>query len=100
MLTVCIGWDPHEIIAWHVLAHSIMRRASRPVTIKPIMLSQIALIATGPARKFLPDGRNAHLIQEGVNWWVSLLMEYWDLQNLNNQGNGFISIWTPKQEQP
>lgn len=40
-LTVCIGFDPRETIAWHVLAHSIMRRASRPVRILPINLKQL-----------------------------------------------------------
>jgi hypothetical protein len=39
-LTVCIGYDHRESIAYHVLAHSIMRRASGPVRIQPIMLSQ------------------------------------------------------------
>lgn len=27
-------------------------------------------IDTQPARKFLTDGRNAHLIQEGETWWL------------------------------
>lgn len=27
------------------------------------------VIANRPARKTLPDGRNAHLIQEGIDWW-------------------------------
>lgn len=26
-------------------------------------------IASGPANLWLPDGRNAHIIQEGSNWW-------------------------------
>lgn len=47
-LTVAIGYDPHEVIAWHVLAHSIQRRASRPVHIIPVMLSQLKGIYTRP----------------------------------------------------
>lgn len=39
-LHICIGYDHREAIAYHVLAHSIMRRASIPVSIQPIMLSQ------------------------------------------------------------
>ncbi len=27
------------------------------------------LIASYPAKKFLPDGRNAHLIIENIDWW-------------------------------
>lgn len=41
-LQICIGYDQREAIAYHVLAHSIMRRASAPVRIQPIMLSQLA----------------------------------------------------------
>jgi len=54
-------------------------------------------IATRPAVKFLADGRNAHLIQQPINWWVPKLMEYFDLQNLSGQKGEFISIWTPKE---
>lgn len=52
-------------------------------------------IATRPARKFLADGRNAHLIQEPISWWVPRIMKYFDLQNLANQKGEFLSIWTP-----
>jgi hypothetical protein len=41
-LKVCIGYDHREAIAYHVLAHSIMRRASKPVCIQPIILSQFS----------------------------------------------------------
>lgn len=32
-------------------------------------------IATRPAKKYLADGRNAHLIQEPARWWIEKL---WD----------------------
>ena len=41
MLNVFIGYDQNESIAFHVLAHSIMRRASRPVSITPLYLPQL-----------------------------------------------------------
>lgn len=41
MLNVFIGYDPNETIAWHVLAHSIHRRASIPISIAPLMRSQL-----------------------------------------------------------
>ena len=47
-LRVCIGYDHREAIAYHVLAHSIMRRASRPVSIQPISLHQLAGVWTRP----------------------------------------------------
>lgn len=40
-LKVYIGYDPREAITYHVLAHSILTRASGPVQICPIMLSQL-----------------------------------------------------------
>lgn len=40
-LKVFIGWDEHEAIAYNVLAHSIQRRASRPVAIIPLRLNQL-----------------------------------------------------------
>lgn len=36
MLTIAIGYDPRESIAFYVLAHSIIRRASGPVQIIPL----------------------------------------------------------------
>ena len=41
MLTVAIGYDHRESIAFHVLAHSIMRRASGPVRIVPVNLDNL-----------------------------------------------------------
>ena len=36
------------------------------------------LIACHPAKKTLPDGRNAHLIVEGPEYWKPLLLENFD----------------------
>ena len=41
MIKVFIGFDSHEIVAYHVLSHSIHARASEPVAIAPLMLSQL-----------------------------------------------------------
>jgi len=41
MIRVFVGYDPREAVAYNVLAHSINRRASRPVAIAPLMLSQL-----------------------------------------------------------
>lgn len=40
-ITVYIGFDPRETVAFHVLAHSIHARSSRPVSIAPLMLSEL-----------------------------------------------------------
>lgn len=46
MLKVFIGYDPREAVTWHVLSHSIMTRASGPVSITPVALSTLKGIYT------------------------------------------------------
>ena len=41
MFQVFIGYDPREAVAYHTLAHSILRRSSVPVAIAPVMQSQL-----------------------------------------------------------
>lgn len=45
-MRVFIGYDSNEVVAYHVLAHSIISRASIPVSIQPVMLSQLRGIYT------------------------------------------------------
>ena len=40
-LKIYIGYDPKEAVTWHVLAHSILARASGPIQICPISLSTL-----------------------------------------------------------
>jgi hypothetical protein len=46
VIPVYVGFDPRETVAFHVLSHSIQARASQPVTIAPLMLSQLVRILT------------------------------------------------------
>lgn len=41
MIRIFIGYDPREAVAYHVLVHSIQTRASQPVSIAPLLLSQL-----------------------------------------------------------
>ena len=41
MIRVFIGFDEVETVAFHVLSHSIHTRASRPVSIMPIITNQL-----------------------------------------------------------
>ena len=41
VLQIYIGYDPKEAVAYHTLVHSIQRHASIPVTIAPLMQSQL-----------------------------------------------------------
>lgn len=38
------------------------------------------LVAYLPAYKTLPDGRNAHIIQQPPEWWLPKIMERWHLE--------------------
>jgi hypothetical protein len=44
MINVFIGYDPRETVAYSVLAHSIQARASRPVSVAPLMLTQLKAV--------------------------------------------------------
>ena len=46
MIRVLVGFDPRETVAFHVLSHSILARASEPVCIAPLMLSQLGSTLT------------------------------------------------------
>jgi lipopolysaccharide biosynthesis glycosyltransferase len=46
MIRIFIGFDPRETVAYHVLSHSIHARASAPVSIAPLMLSQLGGLMT------------------------------------------------------
>lgn len=46
MIKIFIGYDPREAEAYSVLAHSINVRASQPVSIMPLALSQLKNIMT------------------------------------------------------
>lgn len=50
-------------------------------------------IHTKPAVKVLPDGRNAHLIQQPPVWWLPRLLERWpDMQSFQQVEDGFYVI--------
>ena len=40
-IRIFIGFDPRETVAWHVLCHSILARASRPVSFTPLALNHL-----------------------------------------------------------
>jgi len=43
-------------------------------------------IHTGPAVKTLSDGRNAHIIQQPMQWWLPKLWDRFDLQSVQVTG--------------
>lgn len=39
------------------------------------------VVNTAPVINLLPDGRNAHLIQQKTDWWMEILGCFWDLDD-------------------
>lgn len=52
-------------------------------------------IGTTPAVKILPDGRNAHLIQEPPEWWLPKIMQRFQLQAFSRIPGGFLVVVCP-----
>ncbi len=53
-------------------------------------------IHTQPAQKVLPDGRNAHLIQESYRWWLPKLWARFELAMMQETSKGFFVLVGPK----
>ena len=49
-------------------------------------------IHTGPAKKVLSDGRNAHLIQETYDWWLPKLMARFHIHSFAHDQHGFYVV--------
>lgn len=52
-------------------------------------------IATGPAKKVLPDGRNAHITQHDINWWMYKLLPLFEVKSVMQIGHGFVAVLSP-----
>lgn len=70
MIRVFIGYDAHESVAFYTLAHSILRRASQPVQIVPIVLSQLKEIHNRPRERFQSNDFTF------ARWLVPFLCDY------------------------
>ena len=49
-------------------------------------------VSTGAAVKVLPDGRNAHLIQQGASWWLPKFLQRFELVRFDRMQNEFWII--------
>jgi hypothetical protein len=54
-------------------------------------------IHCGPAVKHLPDGRNAHLIQQPSSWWLPRLCRYFEISHLQAEPQGFWVLTEPRR---
>lgn len=65
------------------------------LTIKCALL----VIATRPAEKRLPDGRNAHLTIDSVSWWTHQLLDNhrdWKAKLIDDEKAGMMHMWFRK----
>ena len=56
-------------------------------------------VATRPAKKFLADGRNAHLIQQPAEWWLPKIMQRWHLKIFHAKDGEFAAFAIKKEEE-
>ncbi len=56
-------------------------------------------VATEPAMKTLPDGRNAHLIVQPASWWLPKIMERFELHSFQKMQDGFFVLVMPHEVQ-
>ena len=54
-------------------------------------------VHTGAAKKVLPDGRNAHLIQQPPAWWLPKFLARFDLMTFDRIPMGFWVVVDRKQ---
>lgn len=73
----------------NVLAHI------RALTLRKAYLS----VCTIPAKKTLPDGRNAHILLRPYKWWMDKMYDYFDINNFFIKGQNLIFIVTPKKQE-
>lgn len=57
-------------------------------------------IATIPAQKVLPDGRNAHLIVQPGNWWIEQLLQHFELRSIQVNDKALVVLGAPLSPPP
>lgn len=96
--------DPHDcVVCTDVLEHvepeyldNVLSHIARLMKV-----SGLLVIATRPANKTLPDGRNAHLIVEPWEWWEQKLSEFFHIRtiDIDTTEEGEVAVWIePKSE--
>ena len=81
--------EPHDmVVSLDVLEHiepdcldAVLDEIKR-CALKAVFLT----INMMPAAKTLADGRNAHLIQKPIEWWLPKLMDRWHLLGVTQRG--------------
>jgi 2-polyprenyl-3-methyl-5-hydroxy-6-metoxy-1,4-benzoquinol methylase len=57
----------------------------------------LLVVSTSPARKTLPDGRNAHLVVQPSRWWLPRIMDRFDLARFEAIQDEFAAVVVPRR---
>lgn len=63
----------------------------RDIAQKAVLL----IVATEPAKKTLPDGRNTHLLVHSPEWWLPRLEARWIQRTYAGLGSAFLFVGQP-----
>lgn len=58
----------------------------------------VITVSTVPAKRLLPDGRNAHLIVQPMEWWLPHFMARWNLYAFQRLPFGFFVVVEKRHE--
>lgn len=59
----------------------------------------VLIVATQPSKKIMADGRSAHLIVEGTDWWrskLSGLFQFDRFEDRSEDGRGILAVCKPR----
>lgn len=92
--------EPHEFVTcFDVLEHVEPEHLEAVLTDLARVTQKLGMftIATIPAAKHLPDGRNAHLIVEGMDWWLGRLRRHFQVEAvMGGDERQFVAFVVPK----
>lgn len=102
---VCVGYDHREIAAWHVCVHSIMKRASKPVLVMPLMLNQLNGMCgedpRGSTEFSISRFLTPHLARSRVSLFVDcdfvFLDDVWKLYDIA-RANNYIDVFCVRHD--
>lgn len=58
----------------------------------------VITVSTVPAKRLLPDGRNAHLIVESMEWWLPQFFSRWNIYAFQRLPTGFFVVVERRHE--
>lgn len=92
--------DPQDLVTCcDVLEHCELGREEGVIAELAQVTKKIGffVVHTGPAMHILPDGKNAHLIQQPASWWLPKLLKHFEPLAMETDTYGFWIVVKPKE---